>query len=249
MSQTKQPIILSNRKAGPDEPSTRLVHARAAAGYATMEAAAKAMGVPTSTYSQHECGMRGLKFAAENYAKHFNVTKEWLLWGDAGAPPPRKRVEAPSSDVGYPAGLTPADLQGDTGHIGPGGDVSVWVEHLPTGELDSTAMCFPEAFLERLGLTVQSAALLEVNAETATADLREGDTVLLDTDDTDPDRPGVFALRSTAGQLAVRKLEALVGTDPPEVRIAVGGTDPHAYNVRRKGLHVLGRVRWVGRVI
>lgn len=217
-----------------------------------MESAASAMGVPTSTYSQHECGVRGLKFAAENYAKHFNVTKEWLLWGDAGAPPPRKKVQAPRSDVGYPAGLTPADLNGeatDLGRVGPDGGLSIWVEHLPTGEQNSTAMPFSDAFLKSLGLTVQSAALLTVGPDTATPELPEGDTVLLDTDAVDPARPGAFVFRAADGQLAVHTLNALVGTEPPEVRVSVGGADPYSYNVRRKSLHILGRVRWIGHVV
>ena len=246
-TRNRRPATLKNRQAGENSPATRLVNARIAAGYDTMESAAKAMGSSTSTYSQHECGVRGLKFAAAKYAEAFGITKDWLLYGEAGPPPQRRAVSAQA--LFAPEYVGHAVHAADPGRVGPHGGVSLWVEHLPTQDTPDIARPFAAEFLDGLGLTVQSAALLLIDASTATAEHGVGDTVLLDTDDDNPDRPGVFVMRASTGQLAVRRLETLIGTEPQEVRVSVGGTDPHAYTVKRKSLIVLGRVRWAGHCV
>jgi len=64
-----------------DEPYSRLVSARIAAGYKTAVAAAEAMGVKPVTYIHHENGTNGLSRAGERYAKFFRVSFEWLMHG------------------------------------------------------------------------------------------------------------------------------------------------------------------------
>jgi DNA-binding XRE family transcriptional regulator len=58
--------------------------------YATAELAAKAIGVPTSTYIQHENGNRGSgsipRAAAERYSSFFRVSLDWLLTGKGDEP-------------------------------------------------------------------------------------------------------------------------------------------------------------------
>ncbi|MEN3973087.1 XRE family transcriptional regulator [Sphingomicrobium sp. XHP0235] len=67
-----------------NEPSDRLKKAREKAGYDSARAAAEAMGVSVSTYSQHENGIRGFPATkAERYGKFFRVAPEWLLYGKA----------------------------------------------------------------------------------------------------------------------------------------------------------------------
>lgn len=73
---------------GPDyaarmnEAAERLKEARIKAGYDTGKAAAEAMGVPVTTYLQHESGHRGYPAnKAARYARFFRVTPEWLLYG------------------------------------------------------------------------------------------------------------------------------------------------------------------------
>jgi SOS-response transcriptional repressor LexA len=62
--------------------SDRLRKARKDAGYETGKDAAEAMGVPVSTYLQHESGHRGFPASrAQRYGRFFRVTPEWLLYG------------------------------------------------------------------------------------------------------------------------------------------------------------------------
>lgn len=66
-------------------PGDRLREARIAAGYETAAEAAEAMGVPRSTYIQHESGTRGYPAKrAARYARFFGTTPEWLLYGQGG---------------------------------------------------------------------------------------------------------------------------------------------------------------------
>lgn len=63
------------------EPFERLHAARIAAGYETASLAAAAIGVPISSYIQHENGSRGIsKTQAVRYARFFKTTPEWLLY-------------------------------------------------------------------------------------------------------------------------------------------------------------------------
>lgn len=63
--------------------ASRLREARKAQGYATASAGAFAVGVSTPTYIHHENGTRDYDAdAAVLYAKYFNTTPGWLMFGD-----------------------------------------------------------------------------------------------------------------------------------------------------------------------
>lgn len=67
---------------GMTDAAERLRLARIAAGYDTARDAAKAMGVSDSSYTQHENGIRGFpKDKAQQYARFFKTTPEWLIYG------------------------------------------------------------------------------------------------------------------------------------------------------------------------
>lgn len=62
--------------------SDRLTKARRHAGFDTATAAAEALGIKEPTYLGHENGSRGFrKSSAEQYARRFGVSLEWLLTG------------------------------------------------------------------------------------------------------------------------------------------------------------------------
>lgn len=66
------------------EISERLIEARKKAGYETAADAARALGVKPPTYYAHENGTSGLRQkVAEQYARKFKTTAEWLLFGNA----------------------------------------------------------------------------------------------------------------------------------------------------------------------
>lgn len=68
--------------AAMSEISERLIEARKKAGYETAGDAARALGVKLPTYYAHKNGTSGLRQkVAEQYAKKFKTTAEWLLFG------------------------------------------------------------------------------------------------------------------------------------------------------------------------
>lgn len=72
--------------------SDRLIKARKHANFETAAAAAEALGVKEPTYMGHENGSRGFKGKAEQYARRFGVSLEWLLTGRG----PMERRPTPS---------------------------------------------------------------------------------------------------------------------------------------------------------
>ena len=64
-----------------NQTGTRLRRARLDAGYRTASAAAKKLGIPISTYTAHENNQNDFSpEQAEEYAKAFNTSAEWLLF-------------------------------------------------------------------------------------------------------------------------------------------------------------------------
>jgi hypothetical protein len=59
----------------------RLRQAREAAGFEKASDAARALDVPVPTYLGHENGSRTFRPSAEQYARRFGVSLEWLLTG------------------------------------------------------------------------------------------------------------------------------------------------------------------------
>lgn len=76
------------------EIGARLKKARLQAGFKTARAASESLGVPYSTYSQHENGTRGIVREADLYARRFKVSLDWLLRGRASG-----------ADLGYDVAL------------------------------------------------------------------------------------------------------------------------------------------------
>lgn len=67
---------------GMESVADRLREARERAGYEDMTSAAEAFGWNIVTYRSHETGRRGFKLpTAQQYARAFNVSPEWILFG------------------------------------------------------------------------------------------------------------------------------------------------------------------------
>ncbi|MEM6900323.1 MAG: helix-turn-helix transcriptional regulator [Pseudomonadota bacterium] len=76
-----------------EEPGDRLKNAREAAGYSSARSACDAFGWKYPTYVGHENGARGFKGEAENYARVFRVSLEWLLTGKGSMRPASETAE------------------------------------------------------------------------------------------------------------------------------------------------------------
>jgi transcriptional regulator with XRE-family HTH domain len=69
-----------------NEPCYRLKAAREAAGFSSARSAAQRHGWKESTYAAHENGQNKLKpDVAIEYAKAFNTTADWLMFGQKPA--------------------------------------------------------------------------------------------------------------------------------------------------------------------
>ena len=113
----------------------RLTAARKEAGYATTRAAADALGVKEPTYGQHENGTRGYKRdSADQYARKFHVSLEWLLTGKGSRE--RRPLRADPGETRY------VNL---VGYVGAGAETHFFANEepldevpAPTGSTDST---------------------------------------------------------------------------------------------------------------
>lgn len=72
---------MANDHTARTRPEDRLRQAREMASYKTASDAARAMGVPIPTYTQHENGTRDFIDSAARYAAFFRVSLDWLLTG------------------------------------------------------------------------------------------------------------------------------------------------------------------------
>jgi SOS-response transcriptional repressor LexA len=79
-----------------NDTATRLAEARAKAGYISARDAAAAFGWTYSTYAAHENGNRKITVeAGRRYARAFQVSASWLLWGTKEEDLPPEPVSVP----------------------------------------------------------------------------------------------------------------------------------------------------------
>ncbi|MDR7034518.1 S24 family peptidase [Mesorhizobium sp. BE184] len=85
------------------EITKRLRAAREAAGYATLNEAALALGIPYATMAAHENGSRGIGRALSTYVERYGVSSDWLLRGVGEAPASASEaVPRPKPNASFP---------------------------------------------------------------------------------------------------------------------------------------------------
>jgi phage repressor protein C with HTH and peptisase S24 domain len=104
-------------------------------------------------------------------------------------------------------------------------------------------MAFRKSYLQTLGVPSKAACLVRVKGDSMEPDLRDGDTVLLDTSDTRiSDRPHAFAFRIDGGdEIAVKRIRRTASC------LEVTGGDHWPATTFAEEPAVIGRVRWSGR--
>lgn len=104
-------------------------------------------------------------------------------------------------------------------------------------------MAFRRSYLQTLGVPSKAACLVRVKGDSMDPDLRDGDTVLLDTSDTRvTDKPHAFAYRvDGTDEIAVKRIRR-VGD-----QLEVTGGDHWPTRTFDQEPTILGRVRWSGR--
>lgn len=124
----------------PQQINERLREARKASGFESATDAANHFGWVVSTYAGHENGHRGFKMkTAEKYAAAFNVSPEWIMFGNAARPP-----AAPRRETSYQLAETMAEYIPPTDTIAH--DLNRLGRHLQPGARSISYLKVPRAY-------------------------------------------------------------------------------------------------------
>ncbi|MFT4162737.1 LexA family protein [Rhizobium sp. SYY.PMSO] len=111
----------------------RLKEARRHAGFATAVEAAESLGIRYPTYAAHENGSRGVVRAAQQYARRYRVSLDWLLRGVGAGPGETDEVLSDRAiDVPLLTTISAGELQRDD--IADEAKGIVTVGQLPEGD-------------------------------------------------------------------------------------------------------------------
>ena len=117
----------------------RLKALREGRGLETAKAAAEAIGIPVSTYTQHENGGRGIPpKRAKKYAEFFRSTPEWILYGRVQTRPPEHRIAPNRRSRGHAVPLVGYVGAGAEAHFYASGDSELGEVDAPEGSTPNT---------------------------------------------------------------------------------------------------------------
>ena len=101
---------------------------------------------------------------------------------------------------------------------------------------------------DRLKAAPSMMRVMDVQGDSMTPTLKEGDVVLVDMNQRSPAPPGVFVLHDGMG-LVAKRLEYVPMSEPRRVRIISDNRQYSLYECTAEEVNVFGRVRWYGREI
>lgn len=114
-------------------------------------------------------------------------------------------------------------------------------------EEDSTGgkWTIPDSYLAASGMTAARTQILVIDGPSMSPDLEPDDRVLIDLDDTNPGRDGIFAIWDSAAKtIIVKHVQVLRETEPPRIRcISANKTYPCFELVLDGKTRIVGRVR------
>ena len=88
--------------------------------------------------------------------------------------------------------------------------------------------------------------VMDVQGDSMTPTLHDGDVILVDMNRRNPIPPGIFVLHDGLG-LVAKRLEHVPMSDPPRVRIISDNQQYSPYECTAEEVNIVGRVRWFGR--
>ena len=240
----------------------RLREARALAGYEKATDAAKAFDWPSPTYLAHENGSRGVPLAkVEMYASVFRVDFKWLATGigvarpganGKGKPSPKAAADGAGQIIKVPAKVKGiVSVEGEDyaaiaryelqGSAGPG-------RSLPGQPRVLHRALFRMAWLRRVSQSpIDKLAIIDVQGDSASPTLEDGDAVLIDLLQKDPRREGIYALNED-GDLKIKRLSQHPITKKITI-ISENKVYPSYPDIDPKDIDVVGRVIWAARAI
>jgi phage repressor protein C with HTH and peptisase S24 domain len=98
----------------------------------------------------------------------------------------------------------------------------------------------------KLNTPPEKAVIIEVEGDSMSPTLLTGDHVMINTGDTRPSPPGIFAINDGLG-LVVKRLEFIPHSDPLTCRVSSDNKHHNEYERSAEELQVIGRVVWFGR--
>ena len=99
---------------------------------------------------------------------------------------------------------------------------------------------------DRLKAAPSMMRVMDVQGDSMTPTLKDGDVVLVDMNQRSPVPPGVFVLHDGMG-LVAKRLEYVPMSEPPRVRIISDNQQYSPYECTAEEVNIVGRVRWYGR--
>lgn len=250
----------------------RLRHLRERAGFRSAREAAQHFDVPVSTYNAHErAGLPGGRDfdeeAARKYARWFGGNMLWLFHGKGGADAhidseaiaaslddgraegSRDDPDGVSSEKIYKGKLPGASPDIDTSAgAGPGGLPLPALPPSGTGVVYAADAVRGEIVLPDYVLAEFSRAKagrihwIRVRGDSMEPTLNPGDRVAVDTTDAAIGPGGVFVIRDLDGEIMVKRLRKVPGSEPASIEIVSDNPKQGSDTVLAETVTVIGRV-------
>lgn len=105
----------------------------------------------------------------------------------------------------------------------------------------------PKAYLSsELRLRTRDLAVVEVEGDSMEPTLRAGDRVIVDHSDTNPAKPGIYAIWDSNATV-VKRLERVPASDPMKLVLISDNKNHNQYTVEADLVRIIGRVVWYAR--
>ncbi|MFD2207191.1 S24 family peptidase [Kiloniella antarctica] len=188
-------------------------------------------------------------------AKTLKVSVEWLSTGEesSSTPPLPSNVVAIGREPDMGAVTTVREIDVRAG-MGGGGEAGVDYWHDENGnsfprDAVKEQWQFPTEHIRvKLSTPPEKAVIIEVEGDSMSPTLHSGDHVMINTADTRPSPPGIFAINDGLG-LVVKRLEFIPHSEPMTCRVSSDNKHHTEYERSAEELQVIGRVVWFGRKV
>ena len=238
----------------------RLRKLRIEAGFKNARDAADAMGIPAPTYYHHEGGKRAISpTAAQHYADFFKVETAWLLFGEpTRVPLGREWESAPASDAhnAYSresyrpkiAGAIPEiDVEAGAGEGRVGEVIALPIgSETYSGHRVIDEWLLPETYLSRvIEASAGNTLVIAVVGDSMVPTYSPGDRVFVDLSQNQLATDTVYVISDGFSPPQIKRLQRVLFTNPPEVRIISDNSNHESQTVPLQALTIIGRVTGV----
>ncbi len=165
-------------------------------------------------------------------AKALGVTKFWLLFGQEDQP----------KDTTTPTASNILNIPSFSFRAGMGGGGII------SDERPQEYWPVPKVYLRHIRLESADLAAIAVEGDSMSPTLESGDQILINQNDKNPARGGIFAIHDS-DTLVVKRIEKIPGTDPAMIKLISDNPNHGAYDILADSTQIIGRVVWFARRI